>query len=198
MDGLTVEHSFFELLRQDHKSILDKLATLGEAPVPKESVQWLWDHAEIMHHEKEEKILFNSLLEIPQVNAGGPLCMIYFDQYIMNSPLERAKARTKSMPAIEEHQQKIFDQASAMRIPVNEHRAGKEILRYLLQKWDALTGSEIADLLREYKDIQIDNINKEENCFYYMCATLLKPGQADDLHNRWTKNELDLPEKTKK
>ena len=144
-----------------------------------------WKIAELIHHPKEEKILFSSLLPNQMVDGGGPLCMIYLDQYIMNSPLDRAKRITGELPAAEEHTRAFFDAGSAMRIPINEHRAGKAILQFLIEHWDDLDSAKKQTALREYVDLENYHMEKEENCFFYHCATLLTPEQADALLAAW-------------
>jgi hemerythrin-like domain-containing protein len=181
MNGLTVDHEMFRQLRLEHREILEKLNSITNRDVCKEDILWLWENGEMHHHQREEKILFNFLLEEGQCDGGGPLCMLYMDQYILEPPLERATALTGKTPEIEEHQLEIFDRGSAMRIPVNEHRAGKELLRHLLENWETLETSHVKSCLKEYQNLQTVNIQKEENCFYFMCATLLRPEQANRL-----------------
>ena len=188
MNGLNVEHPLFALLRQEHRDILAKLHLMKEREVHKEDILWLWKNGELRHHQREEKILFNFLLDEGQSDGGGPLCMLYMDQYILQPPLERATALTGQIPEIEEHQVEVFDRGSAMRIPVNEHRAGKELLRHLLEKWQTLETSHVRACLKEYLALQTENIQKEENCFYFMCATLLRPEQADRLLEEFKKS----------
>lgn len=185
MDGLTIDHRLFQMIRNDHNIIREKLNNLFNNSDLKSSVEWLWNEVELKHHFKEETILFHHLLKIPAVNSGGPLCMLYFDHYLMSPPLERCQKATQTSPPTEDHQKEFFDTASSMRIPVNEHRAGKEILRYSLEFWHKLPSERINNLLNLYKDIQIQHMEKEENCFIHMCANLMSPVSAEELAQCW-------------
>lgn len=179
--ALTVQHPLFQLLISEHAKITERLRLLTADTLTREDLEWFWVNAEVGHHEQEEKILFNFLLPDKRVDGGGPLCMLYMDGYIMQPPLDRARAITGVEPPLEDHQIKLFDLGSAMRIPVNEHRAGKEILRFLKDKWDELQPAEKKRAFEEYRRIQTENIKKEESCFFCMCSNLLSVAQADEL-----------------
>lgn len=182
--ALTIQHPLFSLLISEHAKITGRLQAVAADSVTREDLEWFWQNAEVNHHEQEEKILFNYLLKDKRVDGGGPLCMLYMDGYIMQPPLDRARAITGVEPPLEEHQIQLFEQASAMRIPVNEHRAGKDILRFLLEKWDVLQPAEKRRGFEEYRRIQTENIKKEESCFFCMCSSLLDVQQADELFSK--------------
>lgn len=185
MNLLTVQHEFFELLRNEHRQIEQYLELLLKIDDNKICAEWLWQNVELTHHFKEETILFNSLIDSPRVNAGGPLCMLFFDNYILYPPLEKCKKITGRIPELEDHQKKIFDTGSSMRVPINEHRAGKEILKFTLNNWGEIKLSERLKNLKLYAEIQQEHLNKEENCFFYLCADLLSIKQADQLLETW-------------
>lgn len=150
--------------------------------------EWLWQNAELKHHYKEETILFNYLAEKQFVNSGGPLCMFFMDQYVLYPPLEKCKKISGKIPELEEHQKKIFELGLTMQVPLNELRAGKEILRYTLNNWSALLHSERFKNLKVYAEIQSEHLNKEENCFFHLCANILETEQADELLVCWNLN----------
>lgn len=183
--ALTVQHPLFQLLISEHAKITEKLQQLTAESLTHEDLEWLWVNAETNHHEREEKILFNFLLPDKRVDGGGPLCMLYMDGYIMQPPLDRARAITGTEPPLEEHQINIFESGSAMRIPINEHRAGKDILRFLREKWETLSPEVKRRAFEEYRRIQSENIKKEESCFFCMCSSLLSVQQADELFKKF-------------
>lgn len=185
MSILTPEHRFFELLRNEHRQIEDYLKLLGASDNNKACAEWLWLNAEMLHHSKEEMILFNYMADKKAVNSGGPLCMVFIDNYILYPPLEKCRKITGNIPELEGHQQKIFDLGLTMRVPINEHRAGKEILRFTLAHWNELQINDRRANLKTYIDIQRGHIDKEENCFFYLCANLLTAEEADRLFLQW-------------
>lgn len=185
MSVLTVQHAFFKLLRNEHRQIEQSLELMLKNDDNKIYAEWLWQNAELTHHFKEETLLFNSLVDNLHVNSGGPLCMLFFDNYILYPPLEECKKITGKIPELEEHQKKIFDIGSSMQVPVNEHRAGKEILKFTLNSWSEINLSERMKNLKQYAEIQREHLNKEENCFFYLCADLLTVEQADLLLKKW-------------
>ena len=185
MNLLTVEHPFFDKLRHEHRQIEHFLDLMLKNLECKDNVQWLWNNAELIHHFKEETILFNYLAEHYNVMSGGPLCMFFLDSYILYPPLEKCKQISGALPELEEHQKKIFELGSTMRVPINEHRAGKEILKFTLKNWNDMEVSKRNLNLKIYDEIQREHLNKEENCFFHLCVNLLNTEQADLLLTRW-------------
>lgn len=186
MEKVRVTHPLFLKISSEHRQIEDKLsekkiATTGLTQL----VQWLWDFVELSHHKKEEHILFNFIKNNPRICEGGPLCTLYFDFHMNNSPLEKAKKITGQTPVAEPHHMMLVSESSPLRIPISEHQAGKEILRHCKENMNGLQRSEILDLLTEYEKIQIEHMNKEEHCFFHLCTNLLKQEDADQLYLRW-------------
>jgi hemerythrin-like domain-containing protein len=187
VERLTVDHPLFQFFRDEHDQILTRLGHMQRGKILLDDVKWLWENAELKHHQREEKVLFNFLLSNKLTEGGGPLCMFFMDQYILDPPLDRAQTITARVPPIEPHQEQIFETGSVMRIPVNEHRAGKDILKFLLERWETLGESEIIGCFKAYKLLQAENIQKEETCFYFMCAQILSVTEADSLLNELKK-----------
>ena len=185
MNDLKVTHPLFEIIKSEHRLIEAALQKINSKEILRSDIEWLWEFTEIKHHQKEELILFQTVSENPRISEGGPMCALYFDLQMADSPIERCQRVTQQIPKIEEHQKRYFDQSSPLRIPVNEHRSGKEILRHMLASWTQLKTEEIFCLLEEYKYIQLNHILKEESCFFHLCANLLNPSQADQMLAQW-------------
>lgn len=192
MSDLKITHAFFETIRAEHRLIEESLLRISSIELKNESkenlrshVEWLWNFVELKHHYKEELILFQIVSDNPRISEGGPMCSLYFDLQLADSPVERCQRLTQQVPKIEEHQKRYFDQSSPLRIPINEHRSGKEILRCTLDKWNELNVDKILHFLEEYKYIQINHILKEESCFFHLCANLLTLSTADQMLAQW-------------
>lgn len=185
MSHLIIEHSFLNLLRLEHRQIEHHLDLMLQNMHNKQHVEWLWQNAELIHHYKEETILFEYLAQNYTVQSGGPMCMFFLDYYVAHPPLEKCKTVTGVIPELEEHQKLVFNSGSTMRVPMNEHRAGKEILKFTMINWNVLDVLERERNLKLYNEIQREHLNKEENCFFHLCASLLNVSEADLLLEKW-------------
>jgi hemerythrin-like domain-containing protein len=178
----------FGKIRSEHQKILNALERWSSLATDEEkhlTASWLWQFAELKHHEQEEKLLFQKVYDRPKINEGGPLCTLYFDFHMADNPLERAKKLTQQVATLEDYQKKFYDCKSPVCVPLDEHRGGKEVLRYLLTRWQTLSDDEKKDCMKIYKEIQSQHILKEESCFFHLCVRLLSDEELNELATAW-------------
>jgi len=182
----------FEQIKAEHRKILRQLELLPAPENSKEHIAFLWDFAEVAHHEKEEILLFSEVFKVARHREGGPMCSYFFDSQMNNPPEEKVARLLKKLAPltaidvpIEPHQKEVFDANSPIKIPINEHRSGKALLRYCQLHLDEEPFEKIAACLELYKEIQIAHINKEETCFFHMCSTILNPETLEKIHRSW-------------
>lgn len=148
---------------------------------------------EDFHHGKEESLLFPVLAAHPGVNAGGPECVLHFDQQISSPPLEKARRVFATLgieyvePAWPPALQLLREAGSPLVIPVGDHEAGRLYLRAVdscLRGSDEAAGEKILRLFDAYRDLQVRNIRKENGCLFHMSRQLVDPSQWSDLERR--------------
>ena len=194
MKTTLIDHPLFLQIRQEHDQIRLLLKEFEAGGYRDLSLLTkIENFAELEHHAKEEHLLFTHLLNFEVVNSGGPLCMLYFDDYMLNHPIETCKKLVGVEPAPEPHLHEFFNRGSAMRIPINDHLGGKTILRYLIQNFENFTEEKRKSFFTSYQKIQTFHMEKEENCFFYVCANFLTQSSADEMYKKWiTKGEFTL------
>lgn len=180
-----INHPLFLQIKSEHDQIRNLIIEYNASMEPLTILKKLEHFAELEHHTKEENLLFSHLLNFEAVNSGGPLCMLYLDDYILNNPIDVCKKTTGSVPTIDNHLEKFFEKGSAMRIPINDHLGGRTILRFLIDNFENCSTEQRISLFDNYKRIQINHMEKEENCFFYVCANLLTQSSADEIYQKW-------------
>lgn len=182
-----INHILFEHMRAEHRQIEQRLELLDDTTnfiELKKTAEWLWEFSELKHHFKEETILFPAIVNHPRITEGGPMCGLYFDFHMLNNPVTTVQ---KIIPLLsfEEHQKLFYSRGSPLTIPIDEHRCGKSLLKFVLDQWNMMEPGKIATLLKLYQEIQISHIRKEETCLFFLCANLLTAEQADQLFEDW-------------
>lgn len=181
---LTLQHPLFEHIRAEHAKIRSMLQLL-HTENRLQKVMELWVFAELHHHSKEETLLFSILANKPRVREGGPMCSYYFDSYLNDRAVENAEKIIGSPIILEMHQQKYYSENLPLRIPTDEHRAGKAILHHILTQAEKLSASEYESLLSLYERVQNIHLQKEETCFFHLCCSLLSEAEADAILRDW-------------
>lgn len=186
MDGLNLNHPLFTHLINEHKKIVLYLNNLRltDSGVLNQ-LNWLWENAEMSHHKKEEILLFSTMAEKSRIAEGGPLCTLYFDLHMSDPPTDKCYQLIGVAPTIEPHQQELIAKNSPLRIPLDEHRSGKEILQFLISHWSTLEDKKKEALVEQYKTLSLQHIHKEESCFFHLCSDLLTIDEASLILERW-------------
>jgi len=186
MDRLSLKHPLFTHLINEHKKITFYLNNLHVSDSSiRTQLNWLWEFAEMSHHRKEEVLLFSTMAEKSRIAEGGPLCTLYFDLHMSDPPTNKCHQLIGVHPATEPHQQEIIAKNSPLRIPLDEHRSGKEILKFLISHWSTLEDKKKENLIEQYKTLSLQHINKEESCFFHLCSDLLSLDEANLILERW-------------
>jgi hemerythrin-like domain-containing protein len=183
-----IDHPLFLQIKAEHDHIRSLIHQYNTSPEPLTILKKLELFAELEHHTKEENLLFAHLLNFEAVNSGGPLCMLYLDDYMLNHPIEIYKKITGREPEIDDRLKEFFVKASAMRIPINDHLGGKMILHYLIENYENLEKEKRTQFFKAYQSIQDIHMQKEENCFFFLCANFLTQSSADQIYQKWNNN----------
>lgn len=185
---ITVDHPLFQQIKTEHSNI--KTLLEFKPSNDEEKCQWLESirvEVEESHHKKEEILFFSKIHDHPQLCESGPLCSYYFDPFMMNSPIEWAKKNTNTIPTIESWQSAFYDLKGPIIIPVDEHRAGKTILNFLITHQKTISEFEFTRLMKFYKELQYAHMEKEEHCFFFNACRLMTQTQADEIYTAWKK-----------
>jgi hemerythrin-like domain-containing protein len=188
MAALNLNHPIFTIIKKEHKEILERLKDLKTIQDYSQLVNWLWSFVEEHHHQKEESILFDFVKDNPKLHEGGPFCVYYFDYFMNDRPSDYCQKHFGKQPEITPSQQKFYDKSSPIRIPIEEHRAGKEILSYLIKNNATLSKEDYLKYLTKYKELQELHFNKEESCFFHLCSMMITEIEADTLYQEWLKS----------
>lgn len=110
-------------------------------------VNFCTEYLEKNHHEKEEKLIFSAVRLDPRIRMGGPLCTLYFDQYLQAPAIARSQKVIKDILtelkiALPDQNDFIKPQwgddfssdllnNSPLLIPAGDHVAGRMLLRFV-------------------------------------------------------------------
>lgn len=173
---------------EEHKVIvglLEKIDQTGSKEDLQKLAQELWNFAELKHHHNEEALLFEAIYKNPKTREGGPMCSLFFDFHISERVREKVEKITKNPISEESHQIDIIKSNSPINIPMEEHRSGKDLLKFILSSIPTMDLESLKKFMNTYKKIQINHFQKEENCLYPMCASLLTIAEADLIYEKW-------------
>lgn len=182
---LDLQHPLFEIIREEHRHILKLIEDLSENILQSEKMTELWVFAELTHHHKEEIFLFTELAKHPRIREGGPRCTYFFSEHCMHGAPQVAEAELKIKPPMEEHQKDFYARNLPVTIPTDEHRAGKLILRHLIENFETISSEKRQSLLEKYQRIQTMHINKEETCLFHLCMNIMSAAAADSVLVNW-------------
>lgn len=144
------------------------------------------------HHAKEEKYIFNTVKDIPQLRGGGPLCTYFFDFHMSQPALKQAVNVAAQVtgfafePQWNENMIAYRKENLPLVIPGEDHEAGRLLLRagrFLLkyQPDRADLGEKMIRIFDTYMRIQELHFDREEKCFLVMCTQLVPPARWDQL-----------------
>lgn len=176
------------LIFREHQVINTCLNELLQSSQPLIQLRWLKDNAILKHQYNEELLIHKKLLNKERLKEGGPFCVLFFDEHIVNPPAEIAKKYAKKDLTYCRHQLDIKAKKSPLDIPLEEHASLNTMLdAFLLKSNEELTGQVglvvLQDLFKKHHE-------KEEKCFFVICQTLLVPHEIEEILEHW----VPLPE----
>lgn len=181
-------HPLINRLIQEHR-LIEKLIDQVKQTVSKQEKRRIlvkiFAINEIQHHHFEERLLFKKAAEKEKIREGGPYCVLYYDQHISNPPIERIEKRINKKITLKAHQIDYYKNHSPVCIPIDEHRTGEAIIKYMILNFEKLTDNEFENYFNEYTIIQKQHFKKEEGCFFCMISNLLSVSELDELLVLW-------------
>lgn len=173
---MALKHPLFALIKEEHSEIRNIVSRLngdsGLKPLLLTKIQ--------KHHNKEETLLFPKLDAHPQICMGGPMCTYFFDDQITSPPLARAEHIVGTPVSIPSHLKELWDHHSPVRIPTGEHLALQHILENCAT--DGLLKN-----LNAFVQIMSANFQKEEECLFHVCVSLLSPDDLNEIYDQWNR-----------
>lgn len=171
------------LIEHEHQIINSYLDVLQLSKKPQEQLNWLKQNAILKHQFNEERLIFSKLLNNVRLKEGGPLCVLYFDEHVINPPAEVVKKIIHKDLVYCPYQSEIKKKQSPLNIPLEEHVALGNLLTALLQK----PNEELVQHLDLFKlqDLFHKHHEKEEKCFMKVCESLLIPRDVDEILSLW-------------
>lgn len=183
-----ISHPLFTLIMEEHKlvlSLLNKRRWINSKEGLFELIIDIIQTIELDHHTKEEILIFNKIYEDKKILNGGPQCSLYFDFHMNKNIKKTIQDITQKNIVLNSTQEKIYKNSTPLNIPIDEHAVGKTLLYFIFENFDSFEYLKINSLLNIYTEIQLNHIQKEEKCFYYMCASILSVEQADTIKDAW-------------
>lgn len=180
-----LNHELFQLIKAEHQLCDEKIKLAKTITDKKNLLDWLYTEIETKHHIKEEKIIFPILFTKPGLKEGGPYCVLYFDEHLMNPPLNQFKSVTKTNPTHLEHESFYQTNPSSLDIPMEEHVCLRNYIQYLIQNKSTLTDSEFEKVFFIYTQLLEKHTRKEEKCFFVVCANSLTKEELDLMAEKW-------------
>lgn len=153
---------------------------------------------EKFHHEKEECLLFPSLINTDALKAGGVKCATFFTPRVLSaggwpdSYHELAKKLEISAAAFlpsTSFREIVFTQKNMLSIPIEDHILGAAAIKKIIDKnGDHQTMDLFSHLLK-------DHIEREEDCLYPLCEKRLTEEQKTNFMEQTkdfdTKNQVN-------
>jgi hemerythrin-like domain-containing protein len=203
-------HPFLLNLFNEHLEIVRRLGELHQGAQThdpwgalKEFFAYCENEIQKQHNLKEELVLFPAMSSKAAIQAGGPLCMLYFDLHMANHPLDRSaaacgKKRTQPGPTnVPAHLRTFFEENTPVCIPTTDHLAAAELT---LRANEILSGEQNENALRELKflaDVYVDlmkgHFEKENNCLLPMCHSILSVDDLNECARRWADGVQEQP-----
>lgn len=193
MTALSIQHPLFKLIISEHTEVKNLMASADIANQDsfRSSLNKIWQLNEVEHHHKEEIFLFNQVYQHPLIHSGGPMCGLFFDFHMFENFKTQVEAITQHPLNQEPHQASMIEGGSPIVIPLEEHRAGKDLLNDLIKNFDKFSDENRRKYFDLYKTIQLSHFQKEEECFFHLCAMLLSTDQADSILKQWQNTKID-------
>ena len=181
-DGISIQ-KLRTLIFHEHQVINTYLNDLLQSTQPLIQLRWLKDNAILKHQYNEELLIHKKLLNKERLKEGGPFCVLFFDEHIINPPAEIAKKYAKKDLTYCPHQLEIKTKKSPLDIHLEEHASLDTMLdAFLLKSNEELIGQVelvvLQDLFKKHHE-------KEEKCFFIICQTLLLPHEIEEILEHW-------------
>ncbi len=150
----------------------------------------------VIHHEKEEAILFPEMANHPRIREGGPRCGFISKYVFEETYVNELMAPIKSSGfTLEEHphsqlMKDLLIKNSPLAVPLREHDTGYQALQYLNHKMNlAKEGQDVNfNSLLEYFDIYVRfmdlHIRKEDECLFVLARNILSSEVLERLEKR--------------
>lgn len=190
----------FVVLKQEHSILLQSLAQgLAKSMTLSEwssFLQMIEETFENNHHAKEEELIFAAVRPNELIRGGGPMCTFYFDGHICSSSMSMALKEIAKFPDFQappptsSHLPLDQKSGSPLSIPGEDHESGRMLLslcHFILVKNDLNEDQKISSLktaMHVYKMIQERHFQREENCFFKMCESLLTAEQIIEIASK--------------
>ena len=133
--------------------------------------------------KQEEQTLFLAISAKANITAGGPLCMLYYEQHQNSPSILRAESicgitiPKPSPETVDEAQWSFFEVNSPVCIPILDHIACSNIVKSALPLLNRSIGPKSASTLLHLATIHFDilklNFEKKDNCLLPMSQQLL-------------------------
>ena len=203
---MPIDHPYLLAIQAEHGLILRTLADLMKREdLVSGFFAYCANYVDRSYFERIERFLFQAIHDKSGIQAGGPMCMLYFDQHLNHRSLDIAAKFTQrrrfqpdstNVPA---HLREFYQNNSPVCIPTEDHFACREIVakaQELLAAAPNETNSrELVFLSNVYFDILKLNFEKKNNCLLPMSQTLLAPDELTTWAARaaqWTAENLNL------
>lgn len=190
--------TIFDIFEKEHQFIKSTFDGYVKEAIAQGNWNTLYDFCfnkiECNHHKKEEEFLFDKVRNNPKIQAGGPMCTMYFDGHILQPSLPIANAlviEIKGSPSqLDVPTELKVDQEnkSPLCIPEEDHFSGQVLLEEIRLLLPQERNTETLNQIRKYFDlyyyIQRRHFDREENCFFRMCAELIPQHTQVELYNQ--------------
>lgn len=163
-----------DLIQTEHKSILKYLSKLlhNDTIDYKIAVDFCEDIIQNNHHFKEEMFIFDSVVDKPELLAGGPYCVLYFDDHVLHAPFDQVKRLGKKLNIdarndVSRHLISMYSKKTPLNIPIEDHESCRQLI--LISK-NILSSKEhsaqdLKSIFETYVRIQSYHFEREERCF---------------------------------
>lgn len=179
------KHNLFLQIISEHEQCLSRIEQSITIDQKKDILNWLWIEIENKHHYKEESLIYSVLAQKKKLTEGGPFCTLYFDEHITNRPNDKVKVLIQKEPSWQPHQLIYKVNQSPLNIPLEEHRALRELLVYLLENQQNMSDQQFLKIYENYVSLLKHHNTKEEKCFFRVCETCLSQTELDDILSKW-------------
>lgn len=183
--SVSLQHDLFKFIHQEHQKIEALIESCTHEGLSKNTLKDLLLFAVKQHHFNEEELLFKIVGQDPRLVNGGPLCMYFMDDYVLNHPVDNLTQLTGLKINIPERLSSFYETGSNLRIPINEHLVSDTLLTEMIENYEYYSEKQRQDLFKMYRQIQHNNKSKEETCFLHVCSNLLSDQQANEILEKW-------------
>ena len=173
--------NLIETLKAEHQYILKEIEAIeSDSLINPKRLKSLFEFIELVHHDKEETLLFPHIANQQWLKQGGPLCSFFMGIRIDIDPLSRMKKHLQQFYNLSKqavYEKKKFSwliTQSPLSIPMEEHEIGDQLskgLLYLLEqnRKSSQENDLFKLLLHDYFELLKAHIQKEDMCLFSQC-----------------------------